>query len=132
MILPDIGRPDPPHNCTVVNLTQSWLFIKCLRGFDGGLPQDFICEVLQEWNDKIISNITSKMQPEFRLTGLEARTSYNIVIYANNVKGRSKESVSFKVTTLPNVTLQSRRTIGEYAICLHLHITAKNETLNVL
>lgn len=110
-----LGRPDSPHNCTVVNVTQSWLYVKCLRGFDGGLPQEFICEVTQEWNDKVISNITSKTQPEFRLTGLEARTSYRIVIYASNVKGKSKESVSLSATTLPNVTSQSRRTVGEYS-----------------
>lgn len=98
----------------MVNVTQSWLYVKCLRGFDGGLPQEFICEVSQEWNDKVISNITSKTQPEFRLTGLEARTSYRIVIYATNVKGRSKESVLLNISTLPNVTSQSRRIVGEY------------------
>lgn len=106
------GKPDSPHNCTVVNLTQSWLFIKCVRGFDGGLPQDFICEVVQEWNDKVISNVTSKMEPEFRLTGLEAKTTYNIVIYATNIKGRSKEKAVLRVQTLPNVTLQSRQIVG--------------------
>ena len=61
------------------------------------------------------------MQPEFQLTGLEARTSYNIVIYSSNVKGRSKESVSFRVITLPNLTLQSRRIIGNV---LYLQIFA--------
>ncbi|XKL62808.1 hypothetical protein PGB90_002641 [Kerria lacca] len=108
------GKPDPPHNCSVANLTQSWLYVKCLRGFDGGLPQEFICEVIQEWNDKVISNITSKTQPEFRLTGLEARTSYRIVIYATNVKGKSKENVLLSITTLPNVTSQSRRSVSGY------------------
>lgn len=108
------GRPDPPHNCSVVNLTQSWLLVKCLRGFDGGLPQEFICQVAREWNDKVISNITSKSQPEFRVTGLEARTSYAVVIYSANVKGKSKENVLLRITTLPNVTEQSRRSMGSY------------------
>lgn len=112
------GRPDRPRNCTVVNVTQSWLYVKCLRGFDGGLPQEFICEVSQEWNDKVISNITSKTQPEFRLTGLEAQTSYRIVIYATNVKGRSKESVVLNISTLPNVTSQSRRIVDHSNIFL--------------
>ncbi|KAL6977958.1 hypothetical protein U1Q18_051864 [Sarracenia purpurea var. burkii] len=108
------GKPDPPHNCSVVNKTESWLYVKCLRGFDGGLPQEFICEVTQEWNDKVISNITSKTEPEFRITGLEHRTAYRVVIYAANVKGKSKEYVLLNVTTAPEAKTQRRRSTGEF------------------
>lgn len=117
------GRPDPPHNCTVANLTQSWLHVKCSRAFDGGLPQEFICEVRREWNDdKVIANITGKTAPEFRVTGLEARTSYSIVIYSANVKGKSKENVLLSATTLPNVTTQSRRSVGKPSSSTYIRI----------
>ncbi len=121
------GRPDSPHNCSAVNLTQSSLCIKCLRGFDGGLPQEFICKVTQEGDDKVISNATSKTQPEFCLPGLKAGTSYRIVIYATNVKGRSKENVSLNVTTLPNTTSPSKISAGKPPfICGISRKTAQN------
>lgn len=107
----------------MVNKTESWLYVKCLRGFDGGLPQEFICEVTQEWNDKVISNITSKTQPEFRITGLEHRTAYRIVIYAANVKGKSKENVLLNVTTAPEAKTQRRRSIGNLTrMCSYLYL----------
>ncbi|XP_065214217.1 nephrin-like isoform X2 [Planococcus citri] len=119
------GKPDPPHNCSVVNKTESWLYVKCLRGFDGGLPQEFICEVTQEWNDKVISNITSKTEPEFRITGLEHRTAYRVVIYAANVKGKSKEYILLNVTTAPEAKTQRRRSTDHSDSFLKTHLIPK-------
>lgn len=31
------GKPDPPHNCTMVNMTNESLEVECQDGFDGKL-----------------------------------------------------------------------------------------------
>lgn len=40
-----LGKPDPPHNCRVFDVTISSLQVNCLAGDDGGLTQQFILQV---------------------------------------------------------------------------------------
>jgi len=39
------GKPDPLHNCSIVNRTNDSLEVECTEGFDGGQPQNFLLEV---------------------------------------------------------------------------------------
>lgn len=46
------GKPDPLHNCSIVNRTNDSLEVECTEGFDGGQPQYFLLEVnilLKNW-----------------------------------------------------------------------------------
>lgn len=42
-----LGRPFPLSNCTVANQSADGLRVECLEGFDGGLPQSFLMELLE-------------------------------------------------------------------------------------
>ncbi|MPC23519.1 hypothetical protein E2C01_016573 [Portunus trituberculatus] len=39
------GKPNPPHNCRVFDVTISSLQVTCLPGDDGGLSQEFLLQV---------------------------------------------------------------------------------------
>lgn len=84
------GRPDPVHNCTVVNQTYSTLHVVCLRGFDGGLPQGFTMEVRESNTQYMVANTTNTRSPAFTVTGLQAGKRYSIMISSGNAKGRSE------------------------------------------
>ena len=72
------GKPDPVHNCTVVNQTYSTLHVVCLRGFDGGLPQGFTMEVRESNTQYMVANTTNTRSPAFTVTGLQAGKRYSI------------------------------------------------------
>ncbi|XP_031774397.1 nephrin-like isoform X3 [Apis florea] len=107
------GHPDTPRNCSLLNQTIDSLYVECIEGFDGGLPQKFTIQVDRESGTSSISskpsttvyNQTSKV-PSFSVGNLEPGTTYDVHIYASNSKGRS-ESVHFRATTL---NLPERRT----------------------
>nr|XP_050848217.1 nephrin-like isoform X3 [Vespula vulgaris] len=105
------GRPDMPHNCSLLNQTTDSFYIECIDGFDGGLPQKFTIRIDREISSSgtksttTIYNQTSKAA-SFAVTNLEPGTTYEIQIYASNTKGNS-EVVHFSATTL---NLPERRT----------------------
>lgn len=55
-----VGKPDPLSNCTILNQTFDMFQIECSEGFDGGLPQDFIADVLTVTTGHIVTSVTSK------------------------------------------------------------------------
>lgn len=103
-----------PHNCSVMNRSQTWIHVQCVRGFDGGLPQFFIMEV-HEGNREdgyLIVNLTNRNNPDFTIQDLEPGTTYTVTIYANNGKGRSINSNILRLTTLGYTVHEHHRTIG--------------------
>ncbi|XP_030760739.1 uncharacterized protein LOC115885855 [Sitophilus oryzae] len=82
------GKPDALSNCSISNQTTDSLFLECSEGYDGGLQQEFIMEVYDTMNRKLVSNVTSKA-PVFTVTGLESSAAFDIGLYAANKKGRS-------------------------------------------
>lgn len=111
------GHPDTPRNCSLLNQTIDSLYVECIEGFDGGLPQKFTIQVDRDSGtgstsskpSTTVYNQTSKV-PSFSVGNLEPGTTYDVYIYASNSKGRS-ESVHFRATTL---NLPERRT-GEFS-----------------
>ncbi|XP_025075061.1 nephrin-like isoform X4 [Pogonomyrmex barbatus] len=105
------GRPDTPHNCSLLNQTTDSIYVECIEGFNGGLPQKFTMQVDREAGSGksggpvIVYNQTSKV-PIFSVSNLEPGSNYEVSIYAANAKGRS-ETVHFRATTL---NLPERRT----------------------
>lgn len=47
------GLPAPVRNCTISNQTQHSLDILCLAGYDGGLPQIFLLELIASRSGKL-------------------------------------------------------------------------------
>ncbi|KAL0127614.1 hypothetical protein PUN28_003118 [Cardiocondyla obscurior] len=107
------GRPDTPHNCSLLNQTTDSIYVECIEGFDGGLPQKFTMQVDRDAGSgkggaggpATIYNQTSKV-PIFSVNNLDPGSNYEVSIYSTNAKGRS-ETVHFRATTL---NLPERRT----------------------
>ncbi|XP_011051396.1 PREDICTED: uncharacterized protein LOC105144270 isoform X3 [Acromyrmex echinatior] len=105
------GRPDTPHNCSLLNQTTDSIYVECIEGFDGGLPQKFTMQVDRETGSgkgggpTTVFNQTSKV-PVFSVSNLDPGSNYEVSIYSTNAKGRS-ETVHFRATTL---NLPERRT----------------------
>ncbi|CAO1433884.1 unnamed protein product [Diamesa serratosioi] len=95
------GRPFPLQNCTVTNQSIDTIHVECLDGFDGGLPQMFLLEMVEIPTLKLVRNLTLYKPPvSFFLDNLETSTSYRLIMFAANAKGRSEptiiDDISFK------------------------------------
>lgn len=90
-----------------MNQTSESLQIECMEGFDGGLPQSFLMEVLELPSLRLKSNIsTYKAPPVFYVEGLEPGASYRIKLYAVNAKGKSDPTIIDPVTIKGVLQLQ--------------------------
>lgn len=94
------GPPDPVTNCVIGNVSLDSMIVKCDPGDDGGLEQSFFMEVYHSGRGILQANITSLMSPAFELHGLPMSTSFVLVLFAANSKGRSN-SVALAASTLP-------------------------------
>ncbi|XP_015585222.1 nephrin isoform X2 [Cephus cinctus] len=98
------GKPFPVRNCTLANQTYTSVEVRCVPGYDGGLPQSFILEVyhgdLDLPNIRPLYNVTAKEEPVFALSGLEASVDagVHVAVYAANAKGRSAPVIMSEVT----------------------------------
>ncbi|XP_059469955.1 hemicentin-1 isoform X2 [Neocloeon triangulifer] len=86
------GRPFPLTNCSITNQTVDSLTVDCVEGFDGGLPQYFLVEVLEVPERRLRHNATSRF-PTFTLHGLEPGLNFMLQLYAANAKGRSEATL---------------------------------------
>ncbi|CAK1552237.1 unnamed protein product [Leptosia nina] len=117
------ARPAPPRNCSLqasLNGTEGLtvLYVRCVAGYDGGLPQSFILEALDPVTSNNRYNITvndtdglvtfkldlSQLSPN----DIDGAT-FNLLIYARNLKGESEK------TLLENIAFNdaARRTDGK-------------------
>ncbi|XP_038110464.1 hemicentin-2 isoform X1 [Culex quinquefasciatus] len=95
MILADL--PAPVANCTVYNRTQQFAEVQCAPGYDGGLPQMFVLELVSKRTGARRFNYSNKHEPYFFLERLEWLTnvmslennSLSCVMYAVNQRGSS-------------------------------------------
>ncbi|GBM36050.1 hypothetical protein AVEN_274452-1 [Araneus ventricosus] len=87
------------RNCLVTNHTTDSLLIQCEPGYDGGLPQTFHLEIYSSTNEHLRGNMTSEDSPTFLVQDLLTGTSFILVLYAANAKGRSN-SVALVASTL--------------------------------
>lgn len=107
------GKPDTPSNCTVTtNMTEKSLHVSCESGFDGGLPQEFVCEVLTNDSSQLKWNITNRRVPEFTISGVEHDLEYTLIIYSSNGKGRSLNRVELHIPSSTEISERHTRTIG--------------------
>lgn len=103
------GRPDPVNNCTVANISMTSFSLKCSEGFNGGLPQSFVLEVLEINSQELKANVTS-LFPRFSVIGLEPGAQYHALVYSFNPKGKSDPLVVQASTLrLPEKQLTSEK-----------------------
>ncbi|XP_052893274.1 nephrin-like [Anopheles moucheti] len=95
LVLADL--PSPVSNCSLPNRTQQFAEIQCTPGYDGGLPQVFVLELISKRTGTRRFNFSNKNEPLFVLDRLEKlsalmtleNNSLSCVVYAINQKGRS-------------------------------------------
>ncbi|XP_050722018.1 uncharacterized protein LOC127001493 isoform X3 [Eriocheir sinensis] len=83
------GKPDPPHNCRVFDVTISSLQVTCLPGDDGGLSQEFLLQVFEVGSITPVVEVT-RPSPSFSVTNLRPATAYKVTVTAVNHKGASR------------------------------------------
>ncbi|XP_013192090.2 hemicentin-1 [Amyelois transitella] len=121
------ARPSAPRNCSLstgnnsVDNSISWLRVRCVAGYDGGLPQSFVLEALDPITGRTrftsIVNETDGLAvfkldlAQVSAAGDEGAT-FNLQIYARNLKGESEN------TLLENIAFNdaARRTDGKGAM----------------
>ncbi|ALC47181.1 CG14372 [Drosophila busckii] len=88
------GRPFPLQNCTVNNQSMDSLQVDCIEGFDGGLPQSFMLELVELSTLRLARNMTVVHTPvNFMIDNLDAAATYRMIIFAVNAKGRSEPTI---------------------------------------
>ncbi|XP_043801370.1 hemicentin-2-like isoform X4 [Apis laboriosa] len=109
------GRPYALHNCTTTEMSApldseelsarsgTGLIVRCLEGYDGGLPiYSYQLEVVaDEDGGPILLNKTVPANPNgptFEVAGLTTGRSYRLFLYAINAKGRSEPAILEPVT----------------------------------
>lgn len=92
------GIPDTPSNCSVLDKDFRTLRVRCVKGFDGGLPQQFYAEVRDQLGF-LVRNISTRGVVEFNVTELEPGVTYKVTVYSGNGKGRSADSLTVMGTT---------------------------------
>ncbi|XP_068894173.1 neural cell adhesion molecule 1 isoform X1 [Tenebrio molitor] len=108
--------PESPKHCMLGNATHGGLEVACVAGDDGGLHQSFVLEVSDISIPVLPPGVTTLSDqgehstplyrvlgesPMFRLHSLEPGKEYQIVVYAENAKGRSQPPV-----LLPSVRVE--------------------------
>ncbi|XP_058816592.1 CD166 antigen-like [Topomyia yanbarensis] len=114
------GLPSTVKNCTINNQTQNSVEVQCIAGYDGGLPQIFMLELVSSRTGRLRYNVTNPDEPYFVIESLESLIHYNsiyddlgddnafkAVIYAVNQKGRS-QGVVVKDFFLESTTTENR------------------------
>lgn len=121
-----IDKPDPVSNCSVSHQSSESLQIACSEGFSGGLPQNFLLEILTADGGALAGSAPApqqetssqrpylpaelktfnqtSMKPVFIVRGLDADTTYVGQVTAVNAKGRSESFVVRVVTLRPPET----------------------------
>lgn len=86
-----LGPPDPLQNCTLLGYSSSSFNVNCTPGIeDGGLKPRFHLVAISLRNNGHYSNASVVSdKPEFIVKGLEPGTTYELVMFASNAKGRS-------------------------------------------
>ena len=85
------GKPDPVKNCTTTNVNNSAFQISCSPGFNGGLPQNFTIQVIENetLEEKVVFRGDST-DPNFTVTNLKDSTDYRVYVVPVNMKGKGQ------------------------------------------
>ena len=98
--------------------TRELIQVECEPGFDGGLEQMFVLEVVDGVSHITLANVSS-LHPFFTVTGLHPGREIKLLISAENKNGRSKP-VMLDVFTTKVAQLQ----VGKFVLQLQLQFSA--------
>ncbi|XP_063636218.1 nephrin-like [Cydia splendana] len=101
-LLPAV-QPDPPFNCSSLNLTEDSVELRCMAGYDGGLHTLYFVEAWE--HDTLLTNASS-ISPVWKLRNLGSGKAVKLVFYASNARGRS-ETTTLRVLTLSRLALHT-------------------------
>ncbi|XP_072941925.1 kin of IRRE-like protein 2 [Epargyreus clarus] len=101
-LLPAV-RPEPPTNCSYLNVTDDSAELRCVAGYDGGLQTTYFVEA---WESGVLIANVSTITPTWKLHGLGSGKVFKLLFYANNARGRS-EVTKLKVHTLSRLALHT-------------------------
>jgi hypothetical protein len=91
-----IDKPDPPSGFHAIAelITESTIAVQWLPSFNGGRPQHFVLNYSETGLDWIMRIVPSSGDALYNLTlkGLSGGTLYRLLLYSENVIGRSKLS----------------------------------------
>ena len=82
------------------NQSLSTLLIKCEAGNDGGLEQKYFLEVYRSGTGKLVKKLNSTLRPIFEVDNLARSTTFVLILYSMNAKGKS-DTTTFIASTLP-------------------------------
>ena len=74
------------------------LYPRCEPGFDGGLDQVFMLEVIDVMSGMVLANVSSP-RPAFMISGLNPGRDLRLLVFALNNNGRSDPTVLEGFTT---------------------------------
>ena len=84
------------------NTTFNSITVRCRPGFDGGLPQTFVCEVRYSDSGDLATNRSrTRQRPIFEIVGVAPNTRFLVDVYSVNAKGRSDPARMEAVTRKP-------------------------------
>lgn len=115
------GPPQPVHNCIVGNQSTESFIVKCEPGDDGGLEQSFHLEIYYSGGGFLHANVSSLAAPVFDVTSLPMSTSFVLVLYAANAKGRSN-SLALSTSTMPFATNKGKFLIRYFFYSTFTHL----------
>ncbi|XP_068206330.1 uncharacterized protein [Palaemon carinicauda] len=110
------GKPDPPHNCRVFDVTISSFQVMCLPGDDGGLNQMFILHLYKVGAVSPMAEF-SQTSPSFTNNNLQPATSYRIVLASVNDKGTSR-LIELNAYTIKVLEKLEETSAGKHGRCL--------------
>ncbi|KAI5643157.1 immunoglobulin domain-containing protein [Phthorimaea operculella] len=100
------ARPTAPRNCSLQASNASadggsWLRVRCVAGYDGGLPQTFVLEALDPLTRRTRLNTSVNETDGLAVFNLDMSqlasandvegATFNLQIYAKNLKGESEK-----------------------------------------
>ncbi|XP_054709714.1 nephrin-like [Uloborus diversus] len=89
--------PQPVHNCSLTEETETSFRISCMEGRDGGLTQYFFMEI-RDMASNVLQQNVSAQTADFTVRGLYPGSRYTINIFSSNARGRSSPIVIHAAT----------------------------------
>lgn len=102
------GKPDPVADCKSINISSDSVQLSCRPGYDGGLPQHFLVEVMDLKTGRRIFNRTEKSLSGpngLSVRNLEPQKTYELTFWAVNSKGRSDPATIYVETKAEELIL---------------------------
>lgn len=76
------GRPFSLQNCTISNQSSDSLQVECVEGFDGGLAQAFILELIEISELRLVRNLSLVVRESLMVCVMKIDCKHFFLIYS--------------------------------------------------